>query len=133
MHVDAQDRLVLPTEAPTGKRDSWVEVPRLSVPFTPVVEQIKLLVGRDLTSMMVLFDFLSRRIAPLQMRVRPAWQYTEESDTTQLEREHGSGLSPDVLSALLGKLTPDPSSTDFITPCQVVLRRGRNYEGSYRC
>jgi hypothetical protein len=86
MRVDAQDRLVLPTEAPTGKRDSWVEVPRLPVPFTLVVERIKLLVGRDLTSMMVLFDFLSRRIVPLQMCVRPAWQYTEESDTTWLER-----------------------------------------------
>jgi hypothetical protein len=40
----------------------------------------------------------------------------------RLERGHGSSLSPDVLAALLGKLTPDPSSADFITPCQVVLR-----------
>jgi hypothetical protein len=70
----------------------------------------------------VLFDFLSRRIAPLQMRIRLAWQYTGEGDTMRLERGHGSGLSPDVLSALLGKLTPDPSSAAFITPRQAVLR-----------
>jgi hypothetical protein len=120
--IDAHDRLVLPTEAPTGKCDSWVLVPRLPVPFAPVVEQIKLLVGRSLTSMMVLFNFLSRRIAPLQMRIHLAWQYTGEGDTMRLERGHGSGLSPDALSALLGKLTPNPSSAAFITPRQAVLR-----------
>jgi hypothetical protein len=63
MRVNAHDRLVLPTEAPMGKRDSWVEVPRLPLPFVPVVEWIRLLDGRSLTSMMVLFDFLSRCIA----------------------------------------------------------------------
>jgi hypothetical protein len=116
VHVDSHDLVVLPTEAPTGKRDSWVEVPRLSTPFAPIVERIKLLVDHGLTSMMVLFDFLSRRIMPLQMHVHSAWQYTGEGDTMRLERDHGLGLSSDVLSALLGKLTPDPSSTDFITP-----------------
>jgi hypothetical protein len=63
--VDAHNYLVLQTEAPTGKCDSWVEVTRLSVPFAPVVERIKLMPSRGLTSMMVLFDFLSRRIRPL--------------------------------------------------------------------
>jgi hypothetical protein len=38
MRIDAHDRLVLPTEAPTGKHDSWVEVPRLPLPFEPVVK-----------------------------------------------------------------------------------------------
>jgi hypothetical protein len=42
-----------------------VEVLRLSLPFKPVVEQIRLLAGRGLMSMMVLFDFLSRHIVPL--------------------------------------------------------------------
>jgi hypothetical protein len=110
VRVDAHNCLVLPTETPMGKRDCWVEVSRLSVPFAPVVKRIKLLAGRGLTLMMVLFNFLSRRIAPLQMHVRPTWQCTGEGDTTRLERGLGSGLSPDVLSALLGKLTPDPSS-----------------------
>jgi hypothetical protein len=116
MHVDGHDRLVLPIEAPTEKRDCWVEVPRLPLPFTPMVEQIRLLASCGLTLMMVLFDFLSRCIRPLQMRVHLAWQYTREGNTTWLERGCGLGLSPDVLSALLGKLTPDLSSADFITP-----------------
>jgi hypothetical protein len=105
VRVDAHDHLVLPTEAPMGKRDSWVEVPRLPVPFVPVVERIKLLVDRGLPSMMVLFNFLLRRIAPLQMCVRLVWQYTGEGGTTWLERSLGLGLSPDVLSTLLGKLS----------------------------
>jgi hypothetical protein len=64
---------------------------------------------------MVLADFLSRHIAPLQSRVRPAWQYTGEGDATWLERERGSDLAPDVQRTLLGKLSPDPFSIDFIT------------------
>jgi hypothetical protein len=47
------------------------------------------------------------------MLVCPVWQYTEEGDTTQVEHGRGSGFSPDVLSTLLGKLIPDPSSTDL--------------------
>jgi hypothetical protein len=50
-----------------------------------------------------------------------------------LERGHGLGLNSDVVSTLLGNLTPDPSSDDFITPCQAVHRcaltnrRGRGF------
>jgi hypothetical protein len=116
VRVDAHDRLVLPTEAKMGKRGSWVEVPRLSVPFAPVVEQIKLLVDHGLMSMMVLFNFLSRCITPLQLRVHSMWQYTEESDTTQLEHGRGSGLSSDVMSDLLGKLTPTHSPSTSSPP-----------------
>jgi hypothetical protein len=65
VRVAAHGRLVLPTEALMGKRDSWVEVPRLPMPFMPVVRQIKLLANHGLMSMMVLIVFLSRRITPL--------------------------------------------------------------------
>jgi hypothetical protein len=65
VHVNTHDCIVLPTEAPKGKRNSWVEVPRLPVPFTPVIEWIKLLAGHGLMSMMAIFDFLSRHITPL--------------------------------------------------------------------
>jgi hypothetical protein len=33
-----------------------------------------------------------------------------------LECGHGSDLAPDMLGTLLGKLSLDPSSVDFITP-----------------
>jgi hypothetical protein len=32
----------------------------------------------------VVFDFLYRRIAPPQENKRPAWEYTERNDTMQL-------------------------------------------------
>lgn len=53
---------------------------------------------------------------PLESRVRLAWQFTGEGDTMWLECGHGSDLAQDVLMTLLGKLSPDPSPTDFITP-----------------
>jgi hypothetical protein len=65
---------------------------------------------------MVLSNFLSRRIAPFQSRIRSVWQFTREGDTTQLERGRGSNLASDMLRTVLGKLSPDPSLTDFINP-----------------
>jgi hypothetical protein len=60
--------------------------------FRPVIERIKHLMSHGLSVMMVLHDFLSRRIAPLQDRTRPAWMYTGEGDATGLECGHDSGL-----------------------------------------
>jgi hypothetical protein len=65
--------------------------------------------------MMVLFDFLLRRITPLQLRACSAWLYTGEGDAMLLERNHGSNLALDVLGTLLGRLSPDPSLVDFVT------------------
>jgi hypothetical protein len=77
--------------------------------------------------MMVLFDFLLKRIAPLQQLTYPAWLYTEENDTTRLERGRGSDLDPKVLEAMLLKLSIDPSYGDFINPrrlaCQFAWTR----------
>jgi hypothetical protein len=41
--------------------------------------------------------------------------YIGEGDTTRLERSRDLGLDPHVLGALLVRLSPDPSSIDFIT------------------
>jgi hypothetical protein len=71
---------VLPTEAPMGHRSGWEKAPNLQSAYRPVLRRIRVLVENGLTSMMVLFDFLSKRISPLQLRARPAWIYTEEND-----------------------------------------------------
>jgi hypothetical protein len=91
VRADAHDRLLLLIEAPTGKRGNWVEVPRLPLPFKPVVKWIRLMAGHGLMSMMVLFDFLLRRITPLQMHFHPAWQYTR-------------GVTPRGLSAVMAQV-----------------------------
>jgi hypothetical protein len=73
-------------------------------------------VSQRFSSMMVLFDFLLKRIAPLQLCTRSAWLYTGVNDTTRLERGHRSDLDPKVLDTMMGKLSPDPISPDFIIP-----------------
>jgi hypothetical protein len=42
--------------------------------------------------------------------------YTEEGDATRLERNHDTGLDPNVLGTLLVRLSPDPSLVNFVTP-----------------
>jgi hypothetical protein len=73
-----------------------------------------------LTPMMVLHDYVSKCIAPHQERTRPAWLYTRVNDVARLERGDGSMLGGEALVLAMGKLSPDPSSHDFITPtsCQ---------------
>jgi hypothetical protein len=81
-----------------------------------VLGKIWILDESRLTPMMVLHDYVLKRIAPLQERTRPAWIYTEVNNITQLERGDGSVLSEEALVLVMGKLSPDPSSHDFVTP-----------------
>jgi hypothetical protein len=104
------------TESLTSKKTTWEEAPKLHVAYGPMIERIKHLMSHGLLMMMVLHDFLSRRITPLHDRARPGWMYIGEDDTMQLEHGHDSCLDPDVLRTLLGRLSPDSSSVDFMTP-----------------
>jgi hypothetical protein len=65
--------------------------------------------------MMVLHDYVSKRIASLQERTCPAWLYTGVNDVTWLERGDESALSEEALALMMVKLSPDPSSHDFAT------------------
>jgi hypothetical protein len=81
-----------------------------------VLKRIQFLAENGLAPMMVLFDFLLKRIAPLQLCAHPAWMYTGENDATQMEHGHGSDLGPIVLNGMLSELSIDPSSGYFINP-----------------
>jgi hypothetical protein len=64
--------------------------------------------------MMVLHDFLSRHLAPLQDRAtRPAWMYTGVNDIMRLERGPGSSLGCELLAACLKALTTDQFSAEL--------------------
>jgi hypothetical protein len=78
--------------------------------------RIQILVESELSSMMVLHDFLSKHIAPLQDRSRPMWLYTGVKYATWLECGDGSNLDDGALTFMLGKLSPDSTSHDFVTP-----------------
>jgi hypothetical protein len=64
--TDANDHLELQTEGPISDRSCWKARPSLPVELDPVLVRVKTLARGSLTSMMVLGDFLRRRIAPLQ-------------------------------------------------------------------
>jgi hypothetical protein len=44
------------------------------------------------------------------------WLYTGVNDVTWLERGDVSALGEEALALVMGKLSPDPSSHDFVTP-----------------
>jgi hypothetical protein len=73
MQADAHERLVVSAAAPTLNRAEWGKDPGLESGFDPVLDRIQYLAKSGLTSLMVLHDFLSRRLTPLQDRAtRPA-------------------------------------------------------------
>jgi hypothetical protein len=116
MQVEVNDRLELLTATPTGSHSGWERVPNLQPAYHVVLRRIQFLTENGLTSVMMLFDFLSKCIAPLQLRARPAWLYTRENDATRLECGRGSDLDLTILNGRLSKLSVNPSSGDFINP-----------------
>jgi hypothetical protein len=65
MQGEVHDRLALPIVAPIGSHNGWEKVRDLQRDYSPVVKRIRFLAEKGLTSMMVLHDFSSKRIAPL--------------------------------------------------------------------
>jgi hypothetical protein len=117
MQADAHDRLVIPVAAPTLNRAEWGKDPGLKSGFDPMLDRIQYLAERGLTSLMVLHDFLSRRLAPLQDRAtRPAWMYTGVNDIMRLERGTGSSLDSKLLATCLKALTTDQFSAELVAP-----------------
>ena len=83
-------------------RSDWETLLELEPEFQPVIERIAFLAREGLTSLMVLHDFLSHHLVPLQERSCGAWLYTEANDTTRPER--GTGPDTKMLSVMLRKL-----------------------------
>jgi hypothetical protein len=96
VQADAHDRLVLPIDGPTLDRTEWGKGLGLELGFYPVLERVQYLAENGLTSLMVLHDFLSKHLAPLQDRShRPAWMYTGVNGIMRLDRGPGSSLDAD--------------------------------------
>jgi hypothetical protein len=116
VQADTHERLTLPTAAPTAPHADWEQDPGQELTYNPVLGRIQILAESGLTPMMVLHNYVSKRIEPLQECTRPSWFYTGVNDVTRLECGDGSTLSEEVLALVMGKLSHDPSSHDFVTP-----------------
>jgi hypothetical protein len=127
---DIHDRLELLTVVLMDRCSNWEKVPDREQAYNPMLERIQVLAGKGLTLMMVLHNFLSKRIAPLQEPARLAWLYTGENDATQLEHACGTDLELVVLETMLSKLSTNMSSIGFIplwcTACQYTWIRARS-------
>jgi hypothetical protein len=84
-----------------------VKDPDLELGFDPVLDRIRYLAENSLTSLMVLHDFLSKCLVPLQDRPRPMWMYTGVNDIMRLDRGSWSSLDEEFLAACLKALTSD--------------------------
>jgi hypothetical protein len=72
-----------------------------------VLDRIRHLAENGLTSLMVLHDFLSKHLTPLQDRPCPMWMYTGMNDIMRMDHELGSSLDEDLMAACLKALTSD--------------------------
>jgi hypothetical protein len=116
VQTNAHERLVLPTTVPKALHADWEQDFRLEPAFNLVLGRIRILAECGPSSMMVLHNFLSKHIRPLQDRSRPAWLYTMVNDATWLKHDDSLNLDDTALASLLGKLSPDLSSHDLVTP-----------------
>jgi hypothetical protein len=81
VQADIHDRLTLPIGCPTLDRTEWGKDHGLEPNFDPVLDRIQYLTENGLTSLMVLHDFLSKCLTPLQDQShRPAWMHTGVND-----------------------------------------------------
>jgi hypothetical protein len=117
VQADVHDRLALPIGGPTLDRTEWGKDRGLEPGFNPVLDRIQYLAENGLTLLMVLHNFLSERLAPLQDGSHhPAWMYTRVNDIMWLDRGPGSSLGDALLAASLKALTTDQSSAELVTP-----------------
>jgi hypothetical protein len=117
VQADVHDRLALPVGGPTLDHIEWGKDPGLEPGFDPVLDRIQYLVKNGLTSLMVLHDFLSKRLVPLQDRSNcPPWMYTRVNDIMRLDCGPGSILGNTLPAATLKALTIDQPSAKLMTP-----------------
>jgi hypothetical protein len=107
--VEANDRLVLPSDGPALDRKQWRAKPSLALEFLPVLDRIKTLATGGLTSMHVVGDFLKRQIASLQRRVRLCCWFIGSNDIGRIQRGPGTDLSWEELELLVSPSSLSPS------------------------
>jgi hypothetical protein len=104
----------LPTEGPQSDRSTWKAKPSLPEELGPVLDLVKNLSRSGLTSMMVLGDFLKRRIAPLQQRTRMTYMYTGSNDCCRIAHGPGTDFTRAELEVAIRGMTGDAFSPESL-------------------
>jgi hypothetical protein len=112
--ADPHDRLELPTEGPQSDRSTWKAKPSMLEELGSVIERVKNLFRSGLTSLMVLGDYLKRRIAPLQQRTRMACMYTGTNNCCRVARGPGTDFSRAELEAAFRAMTGEAFSLESL-------------------
>jgi hypothetical protein len=82
--------------------------------LVPVLNRVKELARGGLTSMMVLGDFLKRRIAPLQQRTRMAYMYTGSNECCRIARGPSTDFTRAELEVAIRGMTGDTFSPESL-------------------
>jgi hypothetical protein len=106
-------------EGPLSDRSTWKAKSSLPEELDPVLSRVKTLARGGLTSMMVLGDFLRRRITPLQQRSRMASMYTGPNDCCRIARGPGTDLTRAELEASIQAMTGEAYTLESL-----ILPRG---------
>ena len=105
----ADPRLALPTVAPSSN-GGWPKAEladeRASLVLGQMMTNLKLgnMRAAKVTGVMLLREFLTLRVAPLQARARPLWELEEEGNKTRLRL---GALPDDELAAVLRFIVGD--------------------------
>jgi hypothetical protein len=118
-NVEANDRLVLPSNGPALDQKQWRAKPSLAPKFLLVLDRIKTLATDGLTSMHVVDDFLKCRITLLQRRVCLCCWFTDSNDIGRIQHGPGTDLSWEELELLVKGIT----SESFV-PESLILPQG---------
>ena len=132
VETEEHDRLKPSTGLPSTTKDLWEEVPRLDKKYKPIVDRISDLSKAGLTSLMVVADFMCRRIAPLQRREYSACQYTGIMDPMRIDRGEESQVSGTLLKAMLSAVCDSRITTFSITPPAGIVPLSEDHEARRR-
>ncbi|XP_062224366.1 uncharacterized protein LOC133922808 [Phragmites australis] len=114
--VDPHDRLALPEVAAEPRKSTWEVPPPEDARLEPVFERIKFLRDSGLTSVMVVADFLRRRLASLRERARPCWLYTGPEDITRTQIDASWDLGPAELRGMTRVVTGVEDTSRAVLP-----------------
>ncbi|XP_024317393.1 uncharacterized protein LOC112271735 [Brachypodium distachyon] len=109
---DPNELIYAPTKLPASN-NGWRDRYSCDAELLPIVERIKALRLAGLTDLDVARTYISRRIAPLQLRSRPAWLYTRPGDNTRLQNK---GVTLDAIRAWVKGITGEDAPFTDLPP-----------------